>query len=174
MSYAYNVYGVDRRIDYSRQNVVNYDWQSGRDLGRLTFVTGQHGERADMYDVGDGLFGADGELPDEASVEELLAAAPADAKQAFLAEFASPEDQLGALRGRLISSIGHEGTRRSMVAKVDAALSSLTRGDSSATCGQLHALLEESQAQARRFASAADAEDARLLISGVRTLIECP
>ncbi len=104
MSYAYNVYGVDRKIDYSRETVVNLDWQMAEAVGRLTFVHGQFGERPDFYDIGNNLFGAGGEVPVEPSIDELIASVPEADRQAFIDEFGQ-----SALRPVAFTIAGHAG-----------------------------------------------------------------
>ena len=86
MSYAYNAFGVPRpadeaiatgdllpRIDYSRENSVNYDWRMGGAFGALSFVYGQHGERGNFYTTVDDIPDSGEEAPIEAGIDELLA-----------------------------------------------------------------------------------------------------
>lgn len=86
MSYAYNAFGVPRppdeaiatgdllpRIDYSREQSVNNDWQMGGGFGRLSLVYGQHGERGSFYTTVDDIPEAAEEAPIEAGIDELLA-----------------------------------------------------------------------------------------------------
>ena len=86
MSYAYNAFGVPRpadeairtgdllpRIDYSRENSVNYDWRTGGGFGQLSLVYGQHGERGGFYTTVDDIPDGADEAPIEAGIDELLA-----------------------------------------------------------------------------------------------------
>lgn len=56
MSYAYSATGIPTgfldtgtKIDYSRDDKVNLDWKTGKDLGSITFVPGQWGEDPEFY-----------------------------------------------------------------------------------------------------------------------------
>jgi hypothetical protein len=86
MSYAYNAFGVPRpaseaiatgdllpRIDYSRENSVNFDWRPGGGFGQLSLVYGQHGERGSFYTTVDDIPAGAEEAPVEAGIDELLA-----------------------------------------------------------------------------------------------------
>lgn len=86
MSYAYNAFGVPRppdeaietgellpRIDYSRDDAVNFDWRTGASYGALSLVYGQHGERDDFYTSVGEIPEPGAEAPVEAGVGELLA-----------------------------------------------------------------------------------------------------
>jgi hypothetical protein len=85
MSYAYSAFGVPvpapvaigsrdllPRIDYSRDDAVNYDWRTGTGAGTLSFVTGQNGERGDFYNTVAEIEDGDEGLPPEAGIDELL------------------------------------------------------------------------------------------------------
>jgi hypothetical protein len=172
MSYAYNVYGVDRRIDYSRTESVNLDWRVGDEKGALTFVPGQFGERPDFYETGSGLVGV-GEVPDEPTVDELLAAAPEEAKLAFLRHFATAADLLAESRSTVEAAVAATGVRRSLIAKVDAAVGAITSGDTPAICGALQALIAEMSAQRSAFASPVDHQYVEGLVVAARKLQKC-
>jgi hypothetical protein len=106
-------------------------------------------------------------------VDELIAAAPVDAKLAFLLAFASPTDLLSEAREHIAVSVSHDGVQRSLLAKMDSAAEYIAVKDYASTCDPLTSLLAESQAQRKRFSSAEDRQRVVRLLQTVQKMVGC-
>lgn len=76
MSYSYNAFGVPRGngwwVDYSREHLINYDWQLGGEIGALSLVGGQHGEIDNFYSKIDEVSPGVEDIGDEPTINEML------------------------------------------------------------------------------------------------------
>lgn len=111
MSYSYNtvgvpsgLFGLGNKIDLSRENSVNYDFNLGKEVGKLTFVPGQWGEIPDLYSIyGQGrlYLGPDGAQEVEAPIEQMIA----EADPAAIAEFDAMFDLEAANHSPVVSDV---------------------------------------------------------------------
>jgi hypothetical protein len=86
---------------------------------------------------------------------------------------ATPEEQLAAMRARIVGFGLAQGTERSLTAKVDAAAAGLRRGDRAAACGSLGALEQHVRAQAAKHLTAAQAMQIDADTRAIRGALGC-
>ena len=97
MSYSYNTMGVPTAsgnvADYSRLNVVNLDWQNGKDLGRISWVHGQFGEDPDFYAVSNSeTIDISDEIPIEPTIAQISRTADPEAVRQLIQTYGVPAD----------------------------------------------------------------------------------
>ncbi|MDP1857094.1 MAG: hypothetical protein Q8K82_00405 [Gemmatimonadaceae bacterium] len=97
MSYSYNTTGVPSAAgnvaDYSRVNVVNLDWQNGKDLGRISWVHGQFGEDPNFYVASNSeTIDLSKETPTEPTIDHISRTADPEAVRQLIQTYDVPAD----------------------------------------------------------------------------------